>query len=288
MTPNPKVALQSTRISSGLTALVVGGTTGIGSAVARKLAAIGCSRVIILGRDEKRAGDVLDRMRDTATKGFEGSFIKGDISYVRGIKAALESLKSLLGNDKLDYVVMCQNGPPTGTVNINEDGEGKEFTIQAISRFLLTHLIINNELLNPNAKKVAENGRSKPLLTIDQSRRDSTVLDSVILEFNARYPQYTFYHLHPGLVKTELFDIHLFPFPLSYIAGLGLLMMGSTPDEYANIPVYILVHPDARKELGEGKFWDHRIKVKNPSVWPSARENREKLWNKLLAMTEEK
>ncbi|WWC64298.1 uncharacterized protein I303_106908 [Kwoniella dejecticola CBS 10117] len=308
MVANPKADLQDLKLGPGSTAIVVGGTTGIGAAVARKLASVGCSRIVILGRDEKRASEVIDKLRQLSQDEFEGRFVKGDISYVNGIKTAFNDLKTSLGTDKVDYVVMCQNGPPTGTINLNEDGEGKEFTIQALSRFLFTFLILQDNLLSPGAKvmfiantglsypldlddlslkNVAAKGRSKALLTIDQSKRDSTVLDSVVLQFNTRFPQYTFYHLHPGLVKTELFNIHNFPFPLSYIAGLGLMVMGSTPDEYANVPVYILAHPDAKEQLGEGKLWDHRLHSKSPGAWPSDGQNRIKLWNKLLQMSGE-
>ncbi|WWC97809.1 hypothetical protein V866_004696 [Kwoniella sp. B9012] len=108
---------------------------------------------------------------------------------------------------------------------------------------------------NLSLKKVAENGRSRALLTYTPRVR--------------------------CLVKTETFDIHKFPFPLNYFAALGLVFMCTTPDEFANIPVQILASAD----LGEGKFWDHKLQPKSPGKWASDRGNREKLWDKLLTMT---
>ncbi|KAK6904461.1 hypothetical protein I203_105274 [Kwoniella mangroviensis CBS 8507] len=266
-----KRSLDDYQLPPGKTAVVVGATTGIGAAVARKLSSVGCSRVIILGRNEERGMEVINRMKQLSKEKVQADFVKGDISYVRGIKDAFDSIKSALSDVQVDYIVMCQNGPPTGTINLNEDGEGTGFTIQVISRFLLAYLFASHALIsqggkvmlftNPglsydgldiddlSLKKVAENGRSRVLLTVDQSKRDSTVLDSVTLLLNERFPQYIFYHVHPGMSP--------------------------------HIPVQMLASAD----LGQGKFWDLKLKPKSPGKWASDRGNREKLWDKLLTMT---
>ncbi|WVW79177.1 hypothetical protein I302_101143 [Kwoniella bestiolae CBS 10118] len=309
MSSDLKASVNDIQLPPNKTAVVIGATTGIGAAVARKLASAGCKRVIILGRNRGRAEVVIGRMKELSEGRIDASFVNGDISHVRGIKDAFGSVRSALGEDQVDYLVMCQNGPPTGTINLNEDGEGTEFTVQVTSRFFLACLFAVHQIMmsqtgkvmfiaNPglsydpldvddlSLKRVAEKGRYRPLLTMDQSMRDSTVLDSVILELNDRFPQYSFYHVHPGLVNTELFDIHTFPFPLSYIAGLGLMIMGTTPDEFANVPMKILTNSEQFGD-GDGKFWNHKLQPKPPGGWASNQANRKKLWDKLLEMVGE-
>lgn len=67
-------------------ACVVGGTTGIGAAIARQLAQVGCSEVFIFGRNEERANGVIADMRKVAKNpNSQFSFVKGDLSCVRRI-----------------------------------------------------------------------------------------------------------------------------------------------------------------------------------------------------------
>ena len=63
------------------TAVILGATTGIGAAVARAFAKLGCSRVVISGRDELRARDVLDAMRGSVPEDVDSQigFVKRDL-----------------------------------------------------------------------------------------------------------------------------------------------------------------------------------------------------------------
>jgi NAD(P)-dependent dehydrogenase (short-subunit alcohol dehydrogenase family) len=65
-------------------AVVAGGTRGIGGGVARLLAKIGCSRIIILGRNEKQGREAVEVLKKLAPKGrnIATEFIKGDLSWV--------------------------------------------------------------------------------------------------------------------------------------------------------------------------------------------------------------
>ncbi len=60
-------------------AAVVGGTTGIGEEVACLLAKIGCSRILVFGRNETRAQNVIERMNSLDPSG-QHEFVKGDLS----------------------------------------------------------------------------------------------------------------------------------------------------------------------------------------------------------------
>jgi NAD(P)-dependent dehydrogenase (short-subunit alcohol dehydrogenase family) len=76
-------ALSKTSLSGqDRTVVVTGATYGIGAAVARQFAKIGCERIIILGRNEERAQKVLQDLKDLAPEGtkVDAHFVKGDLS----------------------------------------------------------------------------------------------------------------------------------------------------------------------------------------------------------------
>jgi NAD(P)-dependent dehydrogenase (short-subunit alcohol dehydrogenase family) len=60
------------------TAVVVGGTTGIGAAIARALARRGCARIVISGRSRAKAEDTMRRVRD-ARAGVQVEFVASDV-----------------------------------------------------------------------------------------------------------------------------------------------------------------------------------------------------------------
>ena len=74
----------------GRTALVTGGTGGIGRAIATTLAAAGAS-VIVTGRDAARGGEVIDRIR---ADGGKAEFVRADLG---GGAAAVRELADEVG-----------------------------------------------------------------------------------------------------------------------------------------------------------------------------------------------
>lgn len=86
MTFNLPAAVADLRLPTPKMAVVVGGTTGIGAAVARTFSGIGIARLVDVGRDEARARDVLAACRArAAVEGagdIEVEFVRADLSYV--------------------------------------------------------------------------------------------------------------------------------------------------------------------------------------------------------------
>lgn len=83
MPPNAAKELESVSLAGqNKTAVVVGGTLGIGAGVARLLAKIGCSRIIIFGRNETRGAEMLEVLKKLAPRGskIDATFVKGDLS----------------------------------------------------------------------------------------------------------------------------------------------------------------------------------------------------------------
>ncbi|KAF7364388.1 NAD(P)-binding protein [Mycena sanguinolenta] len=291
MPPNAAAALQSVSlVGQNKTAVVVGGTLGIGAGVARLLAKLGCSRIIIVGRNETRGKAGLETMKKLAPKGSNivVEFVKADLSDSKGMKNAATAIQEAAGDGGIDYLVMTQNGTPAGhNVKYNADGHDIAFAVQAISRFALAYLLTTRGGLAENAivMSVANQGQTFPDLSIDdlslkerlkegettlfmnQSKRDSMVLDSVFEELNIRYPQYRYYSLYPGLVKTEEFNFSIVPGFIKVLFWVGLKLIGTTPDQYAVFPVYILAAPDAQKTLGSAKYFGRVLQPAELGAW---------------------
>ncbi|OCF40730.1 hypothetical protein I317_05425 [Kwoniella heveanensis CBS 569] len=287
--------------------VILGGTQGIGAAVARKLASMGCSRIIIVGRGEEKGQAVVRRLKELGgDKGVQADFIKGDLSQVEGMKVTARAIAAVVGKGNLNYLVQCQNGVPTGTIELTSDGLSRGFSIQALSRFAMFYHLEALQTFSKNAtimsicnpgqdypgldlddlslEKVGEAGRWQALLLMDQSKRDSTVIDSVIKESSLRYPQYRQLHLAPGLVKSEGYQNWALPFPLSFIFPLGFAMIGRLPDEYAPVPIYAAYHPEARSALAGSLSYNDKLKPVALGTSAANAEKREKLWETLQSI----
>jgi len=218
---------------------------------------------------------------------------------------AVKSIEEAVGANGIDFLVMCQGAIPVGTLTDTVDGIDVDFAVQCLSRFALAFLTASHGTLNDGAKVVTvfscgaslpdldvddlslykkrDAGRwSLPLLT-DKSRRNSTVIDSFTEELNTKFPKQSFYHIFPGLVKTDIFMNYVksFSFPLNYIFSLALRSLGLTPTLYANIPVWIAASPLAHKTLGDGRYFNNKLKPVPLGAWAKSDSNRKKLWKKL-------
>ncbi|KAJ6561674.1 hypothetical protein B0H19DRAFT_1375037 [Mycena capillaripes] len=312
MPPNAATELKNVSlIGQKKTAVVVGGATGTGGGIARRLAQLGCNRIIICSRNETRGKDALEVLKKIAPRdsGLVVQFVQGDLSDVKGMRAAAASLQEAAPAG-IDYLVMTQNGAPAGSIKHNSDGHDTAFAVQAISRFALAYLLTTRGGLAPNAivMSIYYNwGHTLDDLDVNdlslmrrlgtqnttnmyksQTRRDCTVLDSFTEEFNIRYPQYRYFCLWPGLVAGEGLSAKAFPSYLKVVVWVGLKTVAITPDEYANVPVYILASPDAQKTLGPGKYFDHNLNPGMIGKWATDAQNRQVLWEKLTEIIGEK
>lgn len=76
--PTQALASESERLSTPKTAVVVGATTGMGAATALAFAGVGCERIVVVGRNERRAEEVMAACR--ARGAGEVVFVKADLS----------------------------------------------------------------------------------------------------------------------------------------------------------------------------------------------------------------
>ncbi len=78
-------AVAATHLTTPKTAVLVGGTTGMGAATALTLARAGVSRILIVGRDDGRGVTVMSACREYAEhaqgqQGLSARFIAADLS----------------------------------------------------------------------------------------------------------------------------------------------------------------------------------------------------------------
>ncbi|KAJ7644758.1 hypothetical protein FB45DRAFT_898616 [Roridomyces roridus] len=314
MPPNPALELANvTLVGQNKTAVVVGGTLGMGAAIARLLAKLGCSRVYIVGRNETRGQAMVETLKNLVPVNatIQAEFIQGDVGEVQGMRATAEVIQTTVGDASIDFLVMCQSGVPTGHLDkVTADGLCPDLSVQSVSRFAIAYLLTTRGALAPNATvvSVANQGQSLDDLDVDdlslaqrvgkmsttqlfmaQSARDSTVLDAFHEQLTQRYPQYRYFHISPGLVSSEQFDYNLFPGWLSWVAWLGMKLTGKTPDEFAPAVVYILAAPTASETLGPtNRYFKSNLAPSVLGKWAADKGNRERCWDKLCEIVGER
>jgi NAD(P)-dependent dehydrogenase (short-subunit alcohol dehydrogenase family) len=93
------------------TALVVGGTQGLGLAIARQLAAEGCLRIAITGRDAGKGEAAAAALRQT---GADVRFLAGDIARVEDCLRLVDEAAAAFG--PLNALAICAASTDRGTL----------------------------------------------------------------------------------------------------------------------------------------------------------------------------
>jgi NAD(P)-dependent dehydrogenase (short-subunit alcohol dehydrogenase family) len=116
------------------TALVTGGTDGIGRAIARRLAANHHNRVIVVGRDAMKGMSCV-RALQTETANPAVEFVRADLSTVAGADLLASAILSRGGT--LRYLVHSA-GTITKHRTLTTDGYEMMFATNFLARFVLT------------------------------------------------------------------------------------------------------------------------------------------------------
>jgi NAD(P)-dependent dehydrogenase (short-subunit alcohol dehydrogenase family) len=125
----------------GKVALVTGGTSGIGEATARRLAAEG-ARVAIVGRDSERGGTLADQI---GADGGEAAFFAADVTQEAAVATMVEAVMSRFG--RLDILVNNAgiiNFGSVLTANVDEWDLLMATNVRSVflvSRYALPHMI---------------------------------------------------------------------------------------------------------------------------------------------------
>jgi NAD(P)-dependent dehydrogenase (short-subunit alcohol dehydrogenase family) len=119
------------------TALVTGGTDGIGKAIAQALAATG-HRTIIVGRDDHKGRMAeLDSRRTTSNQQVE--FIRADLSLIRNVDILAATITERYKT--LDTLVL-NAGVVHGTRQLTSEGLERMFATNFLGRFELTRALL--------------------------------------------------------------------------------------------------------------------------------------------------
>ncbi|KAL5339031.1 hypothetical protein BJX70DRAFT_364824 [Aspergillus crustosus] len=213
------------RAIPNLTALFVGGTSGIGQSTLRQLARHADSpTAYIVGRNQARASPFLSELRELSPKG-RFHFIEADVSLARNVDAAC---KEVLAQEKhLNFLFMTPGGISLGGRNETSEGIDYLFALRYYSRMrFIQNLLPLLETASPSrVVSIYGGGFEFPINTSDldlkhtfsllNAYKHSITMTSLSMEHLAKsHPSVSFIHGYPGLVGTNIYT-NSFPAPIS-------------------------------------------------------------------------
>mmetsp|Transcript_55630 Transcript_55630/g.92407 ORF Transcript_55630/g.92407 Transcript_55630/m.92407 type:complete len:299 (-) Transcript_55630:104-1000(-) len=228
--------------------LVVGGTSGIGAAVAIRFAELGAN-VIIAGRNKDAADKVMDKMTAVGyEKGNTFSFVPVDVSLIADVKRFAAEFKPI--DHKLHVLILSAGGIGGGPRKETKEGLEKNFAINCSGRFLLINLLLPS--LQAGGGRVLDilaAGKGAPIdvddlelkrdySTSKSMARNALFNDVLVKELAVRYPDVAFHHLFPGLVKTDVLTNSNLPSCVFCALGAIYAIGGTSPEKYAEAVVY--------------------------------------------------
>lgn len=235
------------------TALVTGGTGGIGRAVAADLARRG-HRVIIVGRDEEAGRGVPAGLDGTGHE-----MVRGDLALLRDTARVAAEVR--VRTDRLDAVVLCA-GVFAAAPEWTDEGLERTLVVNYLSRHLLLRLLLPLVTGAPSGRVVlvANAGRYPDTLDLDdlQMRRGGRGLRvagrtqfandllAVDLAEELRETRVQVSCVFPGVVNTAVFrNARGVPRPLRAVAVAVQRIIGAAPEKAARTPVFLADDPAA-------------------------------------------
>ena len=127
----------------GRTALITGGSSGIGYAIAKKFLSSGC-RVIVAGTNEEKVKNCCDKLDSENVRG-----ITINLTEVSTLKDKILHAVSLFENTQIDTLVNCAGfNPKKGFFNITEDDYDKTMDTNVKGTFFMCQAMANYMIAN--------------------------------------------------------------------------------------------------------------------------------------------
>jgi NAD(P)-dependent dehydrogenase (short-subunit alcohol dehydrogenase family) len=272
----------------GKIALITGGTSGIGNAVATGLAREGAT-VVLLARDNGRAQTAIASIKSKAPAAVV-EVIPCDLASQASVRRAVGEYSSK--HPRLDILV-CSAGVFHKSRSETEDGIESTFAVNYLSHFLLANLLATSLQRGAPSRVVFVASRygnaridfddlmvQKRKFTIMNSV-PSTKLAEVLLtqELAERWASagVLVNAIHPGLVA----HTHL----LLEVGGVWRWLtntFGGTPEKGADTAIWLASAPEAGRITGQ--MFAKRKPIATPGQG-SDREARRRLWDESIRLT---
>ena len=284
----------------GKTAIVTGGTSGIGQGVAVRLASAGSS-VYIVGRDSVRAEAVLltmERLKDpSASQTFK--FIKCDCFSLAAVADCCQSMSSSLSSvgGTIDYLVLC-HGMATiqGFTKVEETGLDEKLTLHVWSRasFMLN---LKSKMTKSEDSRVAtvlsagvhkfyekavEDKELKKTYSIKNAADIAGTYNDVMIDSMSKdcrggeFSGIKFIHSAPGFVKTR-WGTEM-PFALRMVIRL-LQNLGRSKEDCAEYIMSALTAPSYQSKTNAVRVDEYGQEICPPEGFGANHDQkREELW----------
>ncbi|KAF8874838.1 NAD-P-binding protein [Infundibulicybe gibba] len=273
--PNLKQAIIANASFSRLplpVAIFVGGTSGVGKAMAEALArhTDGNCHIIIIGLNRRAAESIIASFPKPSSPDVIHEFVQCDATLLTNVRSAAASLRKRL--TKVNFLVLSPEYLSFGHKRETVEGLDEKMALLYYSRWAFIHYL--TPLLR-DAKDLGENARVMSVLSTGTGIVSAVDLDDIGLvrkygsfqwlkvgptyndlmmeEFAAREPGVAFIHIYPGLVLAPIFLPTAFPFNiLKPIIYLILWFIAVSPEECAEYMLYGLLHGEGQTcRLGE-------------------------------------
>ncbi|KAJ7150671.1 hypothetical protein C8R46DRAFT_1123876 [Mycena filopes] len=263
-------------------AVFIGGTAGIGQAIAEALARYTNGRVdiIIIGQNEAKARQILAGLteaRKTASLTFKREFIKCNASEMKNVRKTCEGLRARLGH--INYLVLSTGANSMAWAGETKEGLDYHLSLRYFSRFVFIEelaslleaavdlgqdarvmtvlgagfgMAVPTTDMNNAAARNATYNCSKGILPCLAAIRaisgSAAYNDALCVWYAPKHPRLAFIHIHPGMVRTPTFDtpidLGLAFRPLAWVlTRVSLALVSVSQDECAEHMLYALVHP---------------------------------------------
>lgn len=250
----------------GVKAAIVGGTGGLGRALAQNLAARGAS-VVVVGQT----------FRDAAIGGIE--FIKADLSLM----SEAERVADLLPAETLDLLVFTTGIFAAPKREETAEGIERDMAVSFLNRLVMLRRIAPrlgkdrpSAVMRPRVFIMGYPGSGQVGQFDDLNAEKSygalathmnTVVgnEGLVLDAAQRYPHATVFGLNPGLIKTNIRSNFLGANKLLF--GLSEWVIGAvspSPAAYAKHIAPLLISPDI--EQHSGAMFDQKGRAIRPSA----------------------
>ena len=201
---------------SGRTALVTGGTSGIGTETARALAAAG-ARIVITARDKAKAEEALAHLRQVAPDA-EFDYAVVDLGSLDGV---LQASEDILERFPALHIMVNNAGVMATPFGRTVDGFETQFGTNHLGHFVLTNLLVPALIAGAPSRVISLSSASHqrgdvqwedinfetqpydPVRAYAQSKT-ANVLFAVELNRRLGARDVHAYAVHPGLIATNL------------------------------------------------------------------------------------